>query len=67
MSVDFDVMQAEPFKRPESAIRIYEIQDSSDANPQPESDDDKLFGEFLSPVKLVNILGLFVFVCAEKI
>ena len=54
MSVDLDVMQRKPFVRPPSAVNIYEIKDSTETNPQPESDDDKVFGEFLSPAKIVS-------------
>lgn len=55
----------EPFTRPDSGIRIYEIQDSSEANPHPDSDNEKSFGEFLSPIKLVRnfIFLILLFLC----
>ena len=44
------------YDRPQSAINIVDFPDSTESNPQPISDADKSFGEFISAGKLVSFL-----------
>jgi len=47
----------EPYSRPQSVINIISIPDATQSNPQPLSDADKSFGEFISFQKLKEVSG----------
>ena len=49
------------YDRPQSAINIVDFPDSAESNPQPISDADKSFGEFISAGKLVSFLVHYLF------
>ena len=44
----------------EAGIRIYEICDSTESNPEPEDEIDMTLGEFITHQKLVSFYFLFV-------
>lgn len=60
MNVGVSVMQNAAFNKktvPEAGIRIYEICDSTETNPKPNSDHEISLGEFVSPQKLKELSG----------